>query len=65
MKMVKLMACLRRKPGMSKEAFHQYWKDTHGPLVISVTELSRYVRRYVQSHTDQDVASLFPPQATL
>jgi uncharacterized protein (TIGR02118 family) len=62
--MVKLMACLRRKPDMSEDAFHQYWKETHGPLVKSVTEFSRYVRRYIQSHTAQDVGSIFPPQAT-
>ncbi len=62
--MVKLMACLRRKSGMSEEAFRQYWKDTHGPLVKSVTEFSRYVRKYIQSHTSQDSISFFPPQAT-
>lgn len=62
--MVKLMACLRRKAGMSEAEFHQYWKDTHGPLVKSVTEFSRYIRRYSQSHTLQDLASFFPPQAT-
>ncbi len=62
--MVKLMACLRRKPGMSEEAFHRYWKDTHGPLVKSVTGFSRHLRRYVQFHTVQDLAALFPPQTT-
>lgn len=62
--MVKLMACLRRKPDMSEEAFHRYWKDTHGPLVKSVSEFSRYVRRYIQYHTAQSASSLFPSQAT-
>ncbi len=49
--MVKVMVCLKRKPGMSEEEFHRYWKDVHGPLVNSVPEFMRYVRKYVQSHT--------------
>ena len=49
--MVKLMACLKRKPGMSEAEFHRYWKDVHGPLVNSTAEFMRYVRKYVQSHT--------------
>ena len=61
--MVKLMACLRRKPGMSEEEFHQYWEETHGPLVMDVTEFSRYFRRYIQSHTLQGLSAVFPPQA--
>lgn len=62
--MLKLMACLRRKSEMSEEAFQEYWKDTHGPLVKSVTEFSRYIRKYIQSHTLPDPASFFPPQTT-
>lgn len=49
--MVKLIVCLKRKSGMSEAEFHRYWKDVHGPLVKSVPEFMRYVRRYVQSHT--------------
>ncbi len=52
--MVKLMACLKRKQGMSAEEFHRYWRDVHGPLVKSVPEFMRYVRKYVQSHTISD-----------
>lgn len=52
--MVKLMACLKRKPGMSAAEFHRYWKDVHGPLVKSVPEFMQYVRKYVQSHTISD-----------
>ncbi len=61
--MVKLMACLRRKPGMSEEEFHEYWEETHGSLVMDVTEFSRYFRRYIQSHTLQGLSAVFPPQA--
>jgi len=48
--MVKLVGCLRRKAGMSAEEFHRYWKNVHGPLVRSVPEFFRYVRKYVQGH---------------
>ena len=57
------MGLLRRKPGMSEEEFHQYWQEAHGPLVMSVTEFSRYFRKYIQSHTLQDLSAFFPPQA--
>lgn len=59
--MIKLVACLRRLPGMDKAAFHRYWRHTHGPLVMSVTEFSRHVRKYVQGHTVDDPAPGFPP----
>jgi uncharacterized protein (TIGR02118 family) len=48
--MVKLIICATRKPGMSHEEFSTYWREKHGPLVKSVSEFSRHVRRYVQCH---------------
>jgi uncharacterized protein (TIGR02118 family) len=47
--MVKLTCLLRRKPGMSPEEFHSYWRDQHGPLVMS-TASGSHVLRYVQHH---------------
>ncbi|MCL4414642.1 MAG: EthD domain-containing protein [Actinobacteria bacterium] len=47
--MVRLVCFLKRKPGMSTEEFHSYWRDHHGPLVMS-TRSGSYVRRYVQFH---------------
>jgi uncharacterized protein (TIGR02118 family) len=58
--MVKFVVAVRRKPGMSAEEFHRYWRENHGPLVRSVPEFMRHVRRYVQSHTLADAASGFP-----
>lgn len=52
--MVKVMACLKRRSGMSSEEFRRYWRDVHGPLVRSVPEFTRHVRRYVQSHAVSD-----------
>ena len=47
--MVKLTFVLRRKPDVSEEEFHRYWRDEHAQLVSSLADTLR-VRRYVQSH---------------
>jgi len=47
--MVKLTCLLRRKPGMSPEEFHTYWREHHGPLVAS-TQSATHVVRYEQHH---------------
>jgi uncharacterized protein (TIGR02118 family) len=47
--MVKLTCLVRRKPGMSPEEFHIYWRETHGPLVAS-TKSGSHAIRYVQHH---------------
>ncbi len=47
--MVKLTCLLRRKPGMSPEEFHTYWRERHGPLVAS-TRSGSHVLRYEQHH---------------
>jgi uncharacterized protein (TIGR02118 family) len=45
--MVKWISVLKRKPGMSVEAFQEYWRTTHAELVKKIPEL----RRYTQCHT--------------
>lgn len=47
--MIKLTCLLRRKPGMSPEEFHTYWRERHGPLVAS-TRSGSHVLRYEQHH---------------
>ncbi len=44
--MFKLIALLKRKPGMSVEDFQYHWRHRHGPLMAGRAG----VRRYVQSH---------------
>jgi len=44
--MIKMLALLTRKEGMTHEAFVRHWFDIHGPLAHAVPG----VRRYVQSH---------------
>ncbi len=48
--MIKLVYCLRRHPDLSLEEFHQYWQETHGPLVRRHAE-ALGIKRYVQCHT--------------
>ena len=44
--MVKAIYLIRRKPGMSGEDFHRYWRDVHGAIAARIPGL----RRYVQCH---------------
>ena len=32
----KMLICIRRKPGMSRAAFQDYWLNHHGPLAARV-----------------------------
>ncbi|MEQ8661398.1 MAG: EthD domain-containing protein [Gammaproteobacteria bacterium] len=51
--MIRLEFALRRKPGMSRAEFQQYWRDVHGPLVARhSTTLA--IHRYIQLHTLDD-----------
>jgi len=44
--MVKAIYLIRRKPGMSAEDFHRYWREVHGAIAARIPGL----RRYVQCH---------------
>lgn len=48
--MIKLTFCLRRRPGLSVEEFHRYWRDEHGPL-IQTRAAALGIRKYQQVHT--------------
>jgi uncharacterized protein (TIGR02118 family) len=47
---IKLVFCLRRRPELSREAFHRIWLEEHGPLVRK-HQSTLGIRRYVQVHT--------------
>jgi uncharacterized protein (TIGR02118 family) len=54
--MIRLVFTLRRKAGLSREEFHDYWLRRHAPLVASFAgDLD--VLRYVQTHTTDDAAT--------
>lgn len=44
--MVKAIYLIRRKPEMSREDFHRYWREVHGAIAARIPGL----RRYVQCH---------------
>ncbi len=54
--MIKLVFCLRRKPGLSLPEFQDYWLNKHAPLVASHAGTLR-IKRYVQTHTMDDPAT--------
>src|ERR1700675_4638751 len=56
--MVKLIICAKRKTGMTRKEFDAYWQNQHGPLVKSVPEFMRHVKKYVQCHIVENSAPL-------
>ncbi len=48
--MLTLVFCLRRRPGLSREAFQRYWRENHGPLMKSNMRAFD-ARKYQQWHT--------------
>ena len=42
--MVKLIFCVRRRPDISEEEFHRYWREEHGPLVPNHARCSAFGR---------------------
>ena len=48
--MIKLIACAKRLPHLTREEFDLHWRDRHGPLVRSHSDVLR-IRRYVQTST--------------
>ena len=46
--MIKLVAMLKRKEGLTPEEFHRHWREVHGPLIRS-TKSGSYVVRYEQN----------------
>jgi uncharacterized protein (TIGR02118 family) len=48
--MIKLCFCLVRRPELSREAFQDYWRTQHAPLVRAAAP-ALGIRRYVQSHS--------------
>lgn len=47
--MIKVIFCLRRREGLSREAFQRYWLERHAPLVARLAGATGMVR-YVQNH---------------
>lgn len=54
--MIKLTFALTRLPSLSRAQFQDYWYNTHGPLVATVSEVLG-IRRYVQMHSSPETVS--------
>jgi EthD domain len=48
--LTKLVCGVRRKPGMSRDDFHTYWWEVHGPLNRDTPAVRKYFIRYEQNH---------------
>lgn len=48
--MICITFLLRRRPGLSPEEFHRYWRDEHGPLVRHHAD-ALGIGRYSQLHS--------------
>lgn len=47
----KILLFMKRRPGMSIEAFRDYYENHHVPLALKYsTAVSRYIRRYIEPH---------------
>ena len=44
--MVKLVYCVRRKPGLSREEFIRYWAEVHAPIGARIPGLRKLVHSY-------------------
>ena len=49
--MIKLIVAIKRKQGMSVEAFQKHWHDGHASIVRASPATMKYIRRYIQCHT--------------
>jgi uncharacterized protein (TIGR02118 family) len=49
--MVKVIAMMKRKPGITPEDFARYWFEEHAPLGFEVLPDDVHIRGYVQNYT--------------
>ncbi len=45
--MIALIVAARRRADYTREEFVRYWTERHAPLVLSVPEFARHLKRYV------------------
>ncbi len=56
---VKLVAFLRRRPGLTRAEFSESWEHTHGPLFLQVPDIDAHVTKYVQNHVVEEFTGVF------
>src|SRR5271167_2220033 len=51
----KILLFMKRRPGMTPEAFRAYYEDRHAPLCLKYTSgVSRYIRRFLTPHANPE-----------
>ena len=50
--MIKAIYLIRRRPDLSTEDFHRYWREVHGAIAARIPGM----RRYIQCHALDDGA---------
>ncbi|MGE0775271.1 MAG: EthD domain-containing protein [Sphingomonadaceae bacterium] len=60
--MLKKIVFLKRTPGMSFDAFVDYYESRHAPLGLQAMPLARkYTRRYIRAEASSDGTQNTPP----
>lgn len=51
----KILLLMKRRPGMTMEAFQEYYENHHAPLATKYSaNVLRYIRRYLTSHPNPE-----------
>ena len=51
----KILLFMKRRPGMSLEAFQDYYENHHVPLCLKYsTSVNRYIRRFLTAHPNPE-----------
>jgi uncharacterized protein (TIGR02118 family) len=54
----KILLFMKRRPGMTMEAFQDYYENHHVPLALKYSsDISRYVRRYLAPQPNPDTGA--------
>jgi len=61
--MIKLVYCIRRKQGLSVEAFQKYWLETHAALAKNIPGVKRYVQVHALEGELQEMLAAGHPAA--
>ncbi len=63
--MVKLVYCICRKAGLSREEFIRYWAEVHGPIGARIPGLRKLVQSYALPVPDDYLPAAFDGMAEL
>ena len=60
--MIKIIALLKRRPGMSFDEFVDYYENNHAPLAVAhMAGAQRYVRQYLRPLDGKESFDVEPP----